>query len=85
MFCRILGGFFVCGGVGEYFCRLERAMRALSPRWQFISVLRASAMFWAAAMMASAAVTVRFEINLCLKNTMPEILVALVFFIHRRQ
>ena len=67
------------------FCRLERALRDLSPRWQFIFVLRVSAMFCAVAMMASAAVTVGFEIYLCLKNTMPDILVALVFCTHRRQ
>ena len=42
-------------------------------------------MFCAAAMTASAAVTVGFEIYLCLKNTMPDILVALVFCTHRCQ
>ena len=85
MLCRILVSFFVCGGVGKYCFRLERAVRALSPRRRFIFVLRASAMFWAVSMTASAAVIVRFEIYFCFKNTMPDILVALVFFTHRRK
>ena len=45
--------------------------------------LRASAMFCAAAMTTSAAVTVGFEIYLCFKNTMLDILDALEFFTHR--
>ena len=65
------------------FCRLERVVRVLLPRWRFIFVLRESAIFCAATMTESAAVTVGFKIYFCLKNTMPNILVALVFFSHR--
>ena len=46
---------------------------------------RTAAMSCAAARTASAAVTVGFKIYLCLKNTMPDIIVALVLLIHRRQ
>ena len=42
-------------------------------------------MSWAVARKASAAVTVGFEIYLCFKNTMHDILVTLVFFTHRDQ
>ena len=80
MLCGILGGFSVFGSVGKDFCRLERAVRALLSRLRFIFVLRASAMFWAADMTTSAAVTVGFEIYLCLNNTIPDILVAFVIF-----
>ena len=84
MLCRILGVFF-CGSLGKDFCRLERSVRDSSPRWGFIFVLRASAMYWDADRTASAALTVGFEIYLCLKNTMPDILVTFVFFTHRHQ
>ena len=67
------------------FCRLERVVRVLLPRWRFIFVLRESAIFCAATMTESAAVTVGFKIYLCLKNTMPDILVARVFCTHKRQ
>ena len=67
------------------FCRLERAVRDSSLRWRFMFVLRASSMFCAATMTASAAVTVGFEIYFCLKNTMPDILVNPVFFTQRFQ
>ena len=66
MLCQILGGFF-CGGVGKYFCILERAVRASPPRWRFIFVLRESAMFFAEATMASAAVTVGLKYICALK------------------
>ena len=39
----------------------------------------------AAVRMVSAAVTVGFEIYLCFKNTMPDIIVACVLLIHMRQ
>ena len=42
-------------------------------------------MSWDAARTVSATVTAGFEIYLCLKNTMPNILVALVFCTHKRQ
>ena len=42
-------------------------------------------MFCAAAITASDVVTIEFEIYLCIKNIMPDILVALVFCTHRRQ
>ena len=42
-------------------------------------------MFCAAAMTSSFVDTVGFEIHLCFKNTMPDILFDIVFFIHRRQ
>ena len=85
MLCRTLGGFFVYGGMGEGFYRLERSVRDLLRRWRFIFVLRVSAMFFATDMMAFAAMTVGFEIYLCFKNTMSDILVTLVFCTHRRQ
>ena len=42
-------------------------------------------MFFSTAMMESTAVTVGFEIYLCLQNTMTYSLVALFFCTHRRQ
>ena len=48
------------------FFRLEWAVMALSPRWRFIFVLRASDMFYDMVMTASAVLTVGFEIYLCL-------------------
>ena len=80
-----LADFLFAVAWAKIFCRLKRAVRALSPRWWLIFVLRVSAMFYAVAMMASAVANVGFEIYLCLKNTMPNILVALVFCTHRRQ
>ena len=66
------------------FCRFEKVVIALLLRWWFIFVLRESAIFCAADITASAEVTVEFEIYLCFKNTMPSILVALLFCTHRR-
>ena len=80
-----LAAFLFAASWANIFCRLEKDVRASSPMWRFVFVLRESAMLCAAAMTASAAVTVGFEIYLCLKNTMPDILVALVFCTHKRQ
>ena len=79
------GDFLFAAAWAKIFFRLERDVRASLPRWRSIFVLRASSMFCATDMTESCAVTVGFEIYSCLKNNMPDILVALVFCTHRCQ
>ena len=77
--------FFCSAALANMSCRLIRSVSAYLSRWRSRFVCRAAAMSCAAVRMVSAAVTVGFEIYLCFKNTMPDIIVACVLLIHMRQ
>ena len=66
------------------FCRRDNYCMEDSFRWWGI-FLSASDMFAAAAMTESSVMTVGFVMYLCLKNTVPDTLVARVSFTHNFQ
>ena len=67
------------------FCRRANSCTEDSFRWCGILFWSASARFAAAAMTASSGSTVGFVMYLCLKNTVPDTLVARVSFTHNFQ
>ena len=82
---RFVGSFLLFRCLGKYELQVVKGSDCFFTEVAVQFFLRAAAMSCAAARTTLAAVTVDFEMYLCLKNNMPDILVALVILIHRRQ
>ena len=85
MLGRFVGGFLLFCFLGKYELQVGEGGECFFAKVTVQFFWRSAAMSWAAAKTASVTVTVGFEMYLCLKNTMPDILVSQVLLIHRRQ